>query len=190
MRENAKFLRSLLLHKWYVFKAGRLTGVPFWRRVFHDWSKFTPAEFGRYARWHHGPAESKDKREWARAWQHHMHNNPHHPEFWLLAWHGDPIFYARDGIGEHVADGVIFLPVPETYVREMVADWMAAGRTYAGDWVIANWVNEHGRKMHLHDETIALVDKIMLAVGYVQTDNCPWSYAASQRVLDWAKGAG
>jgi hypothetical protein len=40
----------LLLHKWYVFLAGRRLKVPFWRLVVHDLSKFSPAEFRHYAR--------------------------------------------------------------------------------------------------------------------------------------------
>jgi hypothetical protein len=179
-------MRSLLEHKTNVVKAGGLTGVPFGRLLLHDWSKFSPAEFGRYARWHHGDPELRDKREWAAAWQHHLHHNPHHPEFWLLAWHGNPDFYAVDGVGERVADNIIVLPMPETYVREMVADWLAASRTYTGKWDIALWLNEHGPKMRLHDRTVGELWGVMCEIGYMATDNCNWSWAAGQRFRDWA----
>lgn len=182
-----RFLKRLLDHKRNVMVAGRLTRMPFWRLLVHDWTKFTPAEFGRYARWHCGPAEDRDKGDWALAWRHHQHHSPHHPEFYLVAWHGDPTFYAVGGIGERVADNIIVLPMPEIYVREMVADWLAASKTYTGSWDIAIWVNEHGREMRLHDETVTLIDAVMHEIGYVQTDNCPWSYMAGSACRAWAE---
>ena len=42
-------LKSVLIHKWYVFLAGQLTGVPLWQLIIHDWSKFTPTELFGYA---------------------------------------------------------------------------------------------------------------------------------------------
>lgn len=174
MTEKRKFMCSLLNHKTNVVRAGRLTGVPFGRLLLHDWSKFSRHEFGRYARWHHGDPELRDKGEWAAAWQHHMHHNAHHPEFWLLAWHGAPDFYEVDCVGERVIDNIIVLPMPMTYVREMVADWLAASKTYTGDWNMARWLGQNGPKMRLHSVTVDRVHEVLLDIDYHLTDNCPW----------------
>lgn len=161
-----RYLLSLLRHKWYVFLAGRVTGVPLWRLVIHDWSKFTPAEFGRYARNFHGdysesPADKETvSLEFACAWLHHENLNPHHWGYWIPRsgrYAGQP------------------LPMPETYVRGMVADWMGAGRAYTGSWDIAAWLNANGPKMSFHDETVRLVATVMTEMGYYR-ETGDWSW--------------
>jgi hypothetical protein len=166
-------LCSVLIHKWYVFRAGRLTKVPIWRLIIHDWSKFGLTELFGYA----GNTEVKgiiSKSRWAKSWHHHLHHNPHHPEHWVLSWQGNPRFYNE--IGQNVAPYVTLLPMPETYVREMIADMMATGKRVTGFWDISSWLNQNGPNMHLHDETIMLIDKVMKEIGYTLTDNCDWSW--------------
>jgi hypothetical protein len=167
--------KSVLLHKWYVFLAGRITKVPLWRLVIHDWSKFSLIEFINYSRWKYGV---KSKQEWAKAWLHHLHHNAHHPEFWVLSWRGDPNFY--DGLGESAAPFVTLLPMPDFCVREMIADMMATSKEVTGSWDISYWLNQNGPDMHLHDETIIIIDKVMKEIGYALTDNCDWSWIATR----------
>lgn len=174
-----RFLWSLLRHKWFVILAGRRTKVPPWRLLIHDWSKFTSIEFSRYTQWHFG--NKKDKGEWAAAWHHHQRVNAHHPEYWLLSWRGDPSFYNE--IGERIADYIIVLPMPEVYVREMIADCMGASKAYTGSWNIAIWLNENGPKMLLHSESIRLIAVVMYEMGYMLTDNCDWSWLTLKEAL-------
>jgi hypothetical protein len=167
-------LKSVLAHKWYVFKAGRITSVPLWRLIIHDWSKFTLTELFGYAGNIYGTVS---KVKWAKSWLHHLHYNPHHPEHWVLSWRGNPGFY--DDLGEHIAPFVTILPMPETYVREMIADMMATGYKVTGSWDIADWLNQNGPNQHFHDDTIVTIDKIMKEIGYALTDNCDWSWIAT-----------
>ena len=178
MGPKLRFLRSLLAHKWYVLQAGRKLGVPLWRLLVHDLSKFSPSEFGRYARWHHGPEEQRNKWEWVAAWQHHLHRNSHHPEHYLVSWHGDPDFYQVSKVGEVVAERILVLPVPEVCVREMVADWHAASKAYTGKWDIARWLTVNLPKMRLHTETVHLVDSIVRELGYIHSHPMRVSYIA------------
>ncbi len=167
-----KQLKSLFFHKWYVFKVGLMIGgIPLWRLIIHDWSKFAPVEFINYSRYKFG---IKSIDSWGRAWLHHLHHNPHHPEHWLLTWRGDPDFY--NGIGQSVALFVTVLAIPETYVREMVTDMMATSKEITDSYDIADWLNENGPKMLLHDDTITRLDRVMREVGYGLTDNCDWSW--------------
>lgn len=173
-------LYSVLIHKWYVFLAGRLTRVPLWRLIIHDWSKFTPTEVFGYAG-NIGGVVSKSK--WAKSWLHHLHHNPHHPEHWVLSWRGSPEFY--DKLTKPIAPFVVLLPMPETYVREMIADMMATSKKVTGSWDIAIWFNKNGPNMNLHDETITLIDKVMKEIGYNLTDNCDWSWICDKEWLAW-----
>jgi hypothetical protein len=168
----------VLLHKWYVFLAGQITKAPFWRLVIHDWSKFGLTEMFGYA----GNIGGKvSKKRWAKSWLHHLHCNPHHPEHWILSWHGNSEFYNE--LAEPIAPFVVLLPIPETYVREMVADWMGASKMITGSWDISNWLNKNGPNMYLHDDTIVLIDKIMKEIGYQLTDNCDWSWIATREFV-------
>lgn len=175
-----KQLKSLLIHKWYVLQAGRLTGVPLWRLLIHDWSKFTPTELFGYAG-NIGGWTSKPK--WAKSWLHHLHHNPHHPEHWILSWRGNPEFY--DKLAEPIAPFVVLLPMPEIFIREMLADMMGTSKQVTGSWDIARWLNQNGSEMHLHNETVTLIDKVMKEIGYSLTDNCDWSWIATRCFIDW-----
>src|SRR5438445_12020655 len=98
-----RYLKYLVRHKWFVFVAGlRIGGIPFWRLVIHDWSKFLPCEWFPYARsfyggpWptlqeasvqcpgYSGPTKQSVRLDFDRAWLHHQHFNPHHWQHWVL----------------------------------------------------------------------------------------------------------
>lgn len=178
-----KQLKFLLTHKWYVLKAGLFVGgIPVWRLLIHDWSKFTPTEFFRYARYKY---QNGGKKEWSIGWLHHFHFNGHHPEHWILAWHGNPNFYSD--IGEDITKYISVLPMPEVYVREMVADMLATSKEITGNWDIAVWLNENGPNMRLHEDTITRLDSVLIELDYFFTDNCMWSYMAGNKLRDWAQ---
>lgn len=142
------YLKAVLRHKYYVFLAGRRVGnIPLWRLIIHDWTKFLPVEFIGYANWHFG--NCKNKETWAKAWLHHANHNPHHHEYWVIRWFGeDAQFYEE--LGEPVADFVVALEIPETYLREMVADWMGASRNYSGTWDFRDYVYPRMDRMNIH----------------------------------------
>lgn len=155
-----KYLKSLMAHKLYVLMAGLKTGVPVWRLVVHDWTKFLPIEFGPYARYFFAEG---DKQPFDYAWLHHQKHNPHHWQYWILVY-------------DEEIPQTVSLPMPETYVREMIADWTGASKAYTGSWDIAEWVNENGPQMILHDDTIERVWKVMLELGYMPGDKLDFAW--------------
>lgn len=126
-----KLLWQILVHKYWVLKAGRKIGVPLWRAVLHDWSKFTPTEFFAYRdRFILG----KDNPvAFARAYLHHIHHSQHHWQYHVaLSRKGSR---RSDGTCEGAA-----LDMPEWAVKEMVADWYAATVAYSGlKPTMSNW---------------------------------------------------
>lgn len=133
--------------------------MPVWRLIIHDWSKFTPREWGAYARrFGSGRGGSFDKAadpdEFHRAWTHHWHVNPHHWEHWL-SLRGD--------------GSLTPMEMPETYVREMVADWMGAGRAYTGRWDISQWYSKNRDRILLAPDARLMVDRLVsdMAWDYV-----------------------
>lgn len=171
MNAHWSYAASLLRHKWYVAVAGLRLGVSWWALLTHDWSKFTPAEWGPYVQKFYGKAQAERDAEmqqrttgalyraviWDQAavdaafdaaWLHHQKVQPHHWQAWVLVTDSDE-------------PRVRPLPMPERYVREMVADWCGAGRAYTGRWEVATWYAANRDKMLLHPETRAMVERVL-----------------------------
>ena len=152
MKPHLQYLSYVARHKWFVLVAGRRTGAPLWRLLIHDWSKFTPAEWGPYVRSFYGPdgrtPEVRD--DFDKAWLHHQHRNPHHWQHWLL----------REDDGD-----TLRLRMPEPLVREMVADWMGAGRAITGKWDVASWYEANADKILLHSATRSRVTALIARVS-------------------------
>lgn len=152
---HLRYLRTVLKHKMFVLIAGRKCGVPLWRLLIHDLSKFGRAEWGPYVRRFAGGRagamdHAADPDEWKRAWGHHWHRNPHHWEHWL-----------------HLTDDgrTVPLAMPEMYVREMVADWMGAARAYTGQWDARNWYGKNHERIKLHPDSCAFAERLLIEVA-------------------------
>ena len=146
------YLGYVVRHKWYVFWAARRLGI-MKRGLFHDLSKFRPSELIPYARsfynrngsprgdWPEGVKGAFD-----RAWLLHQHRNPHHWQYWILR---------QD-------DGTLkVLPMPDEYVREMVADWIGAGIAQEHGNDILPWYLKNRDRMILHSETRTKVESLL-----------------------------
>lgn len=102
MNAHWRYLKYVLRHKWFVYQAGRKTGVSRWQLLCHDLSKFRPDEWQPYAFYFYGEpfpdakwygdfrnwepwehTESGSKHAFNVAWLKHLHRNPHHWQHWL-----------------------------------------------------------------------------------------------------------
>lgn len=148
------YVWATLRHKWFVLLAGlKLGGIPLWRLLIHDWTKFTPSELPYYNRQFFG--DKGDPEGFAAAWLHHQNHNQHHWEYWKTR--SD---HSKGGSG--AVDG--WLPMPEVYVREMVADWLGASRTYSDSMEIAPWLNSYYHKMRFHPTTVARLRGVLAEI--------------------------
>ena len=115
----------------------------------HDASKYTSQESPQYDRYFY-PRENgvekneKIQRDFDYAWLHHIHNNPHHWQYWVL-----------------VEDEGGFKPleIPERYINEMVADWGSFALQKGSGQELVNWYNSHKDKMFLAPETRRKVEE-------------------------------
>ena len=57
------------------------------------------------------------------------------------------------------------LEMPERYAREMVADWMGAGRAISGKWEAADWYRRNYDAIQLHPHTREFVNRLLLGVA-------------------------
>lgn len=144
-------LKNILVHKWWVFYYCCKLGIP-WQGITHDLSKFSYTEFSESIKFYKGNSspipEAKRIQGYSLAWQHHKGRNPHHYEYWT----------------DNYDNGITCIKMPYNYVLELVADYIAAGKTYNGknfslkqelEW----WENCKDGKM-INESTKSLITNI------------------------------
>ena len=116
----------------------------------HDSSKYNIEEFDLYRHKFYkadGEEELSDY-EFNKAWLHHIHNNPHHPEYY--------IYTDYDNHYE-----TMVYEMPNRYIAEMILDWIAMSYKF-NDKVYNYWKKEGGHKaLIMHDNVVKKVDFIM-----------------------------
>lgn len=117
-----KHFITITRHRHAVIRHCFKAGIGF-RGLFHDLSKYTPAEFLPGAKYYQGTRSPNDmQREiygYSSAWLHHKGRNKHHFEFWTDY---DPV--------THIVTPV---KMPFKYVIEMFCDRVAACKIYKGE---------------------------------------------------------
>jgi hypothetical protein len=58
------------------------------------------------------------------------------------------------------------LPMPEHYAREMVADWLGAGRAITGKWEAKEWYQKNKNAIILHPTTRAFVENLLEEISF------------------------
>lgn len=143
---HARYLRYLARHKWHVFVAACRLGIPI-RGLLHDLSKFRPSEWFPYVATFYGRDESAEaNRNFAYAWLRHQNRNPHHWQYWILI--------LDDG-------GTPEMAMPDPVRREMLADWIGAGKAQGQTAPDATrvWYLKNRDRIILHPETRAWVEQ-------------------------------
>lgn len=151
---ECEYAESLRSHIAYVIEAGNNIGVPSYQLAVHDASKWGGEEFYAYAKHFKGGGAPK---LFAQAWLHHIHNNPHHWQYWIF-----PDGYSTDG--SNVENGVVYMPI--NYAAEMIADWMGASMAYTGSWDMTNWLCNNMRKIIVHSKTAEFLREQLDHLGY------------------------
>ena len=122
--------------------------------IHHDISKWSDDEYKAYDAYFYGNKKTKDVEEaFNYAWLHHIHQNPHHWQHWVLI---------NDDDGTHA------LEMPEEYVIEMFCDHAAFSFKAGKRDEISKWYKDHKLNMMLHRNTKVmyedLLDKYLKAV--------------------------
>lgn len=112
----------------------------------HDLSKYSDEEYKAYDNYFYGNKTKKVQEEFDYAWLHHIHNNPHHWQYWLLV---------------NDEDGTYALEMPENYVIEMISDWWAFSHKSGNLYEIFDWYKKNKKRQILHENTRKLVEEIL-----------------------------
>lgn len=134
--------KKICIHKYWVFHYCCKMRIPL-QGLMHDMSKFSPIEFWESAKYYQGNISPIDvcKKEngWSEAWMHHKGRNKHHYEYWQ----------------DNFDNGGSPVEMPMKYKKEMLCDYLGAGRAYYGkdftytkeyDW----WKNKMNKPISMH----------------------------------------
>ena len=123
----------------------------------HDYSKNSTAEYNPYDQYFYGGNRSYAvKLAFDYAWLHHIHNNPHHWQYWVLL-EDDP------------ETGVPFkaLQIPLPYIFEMIADWWTFSWKNNNLFEIFDWYADHRHKQFIHPESRKMLENILKKIWNV-----------------------
>ena len=156
IKRHINYLKYVVKHKWFVFKACLYLNVSWYNAIMHDMSKFLPSEWFPYAETFYkenGDSQYNETKEFNIAWNHHQKRNPHHWQYWLL----------KMDRGDNIP-----LEIPINYLKEMIADWIGAGRAINGKYFNENgnlevyeWYQKNKEKIILHETSKRMLENIL-----------------------------
>lgn len=111
----------------------------------HDASKYSDEEYMGYCN-HFYPSEGfeDDDELFQLSWLHHMHNNAHHPEYWIVF---------DDGQSSP-------LDMPFEYICEMLCDW-SSFQYDDPDSTATQWWEDNRDDMILSEQTVRVVEDLL-----------------------------
>ena len=111
----------------------------------HDDSKYSIEEYNAYDNYFYGSRSYQGVKDFDYAWLHHIHNNPHHWQYWVLV---------NDEDGEKILD------MPDEYIIEMICDWWSFSWKSGDLTEIFKWYEDHPN-MKLSENTRKKVEDIL-----------------------------
>ena len=117
--------------------------------LMHDASKTSKEEYDAYNEYFYGGNRSfRVVRNFQNAWLHHIHNNPHHWQYWVL-------------INDEPDEGEVALEMPYECIIEMICDWWAFSWQKGDLSEIFSWYDKHQKYIKLASNTRRIVEDIL-----------------------------
>lgn len=127
----------------------------------HDDSKYSVEEYDAYDQYFYGGNRSyKVVQDFNYAWLHHIHQNPHHWQYWVLI-NDDPGEDENGTPHEYPFGNVVALMIPLPYIFEMIADWWSFSWKSGNLFEIFNWYAEHRNYQYIHPESRKIIEAIL-----------------------------
>lgn len=152
MSHPIKHFKTITKHRHRVIVHCFKAGIGF-QGLFHDLSKYSPAEFIPGAKYYLGTRSPNEKERelfgYSLAWMHHKGRNKHHFEYWvdlnIATKRYEPV------------------PMPMCYLTEMFCDRVAACKIYKGkDYTDSSALEYYLRgnaRAKMHEETADLLEE-------------------------------
>lgn len=128
----------------------------------HDQSKYEEEEYIAYDLYFYGGNKSYEVvQNFNKAWLHHIHNNPHHWQYWVL-------------INDNPNEGEIIIDMPDEYIIEMICDWMSFSFKKGDINELFSFYESRSKYMKLSDNTRKKVEDILdrIRIKSSESDIC------------------
>lgn len=114
----------------------------------HDSSKYMMGdEYTAYDKYFYGGNKSYQVvQDFNKAWLLHIHRNPHHWQYWVLAQDDGP---------------EILIEMPYWYIVEMICDWWSFSWKSGNLYEIFDWYEKHKDHIKLNPKTRKTVEDIL-----------------------------
>lgn len=113
----------------------------------HDKSKYSEEEFVPYSKYFGSSNVTPEiETNYYYAWLHHIHNNPHHWQYWVIV----------DNANTNIP-----LEMPKEYVLEMICDWWSFSWSKKDLSEIFRWYDERKEKMIFHPKTQEYIEYVL-----------------------------
>ncbi len=165
MYHPIRHFRVITRHRHRVIAHCFRAGIGF-QGLFHDLSKYSPAEFWTGAKYFQGRrspnAAEREEKGYSEAWMHHKGRNRHHFEYW------------RDF--SETAHTNLPVKMPLRFVMEMFCDRVAASKIYRGkdydDGHPLRYFRGGPDKTEMHPETAALLESLLCMLAHEGEARC------------------
>lgn len=137
-----KHLHTVNKHRFIVMNLCFKLGL-YWQGLTHDLSKYSYIEFFTSVKYYTGSKSPIDKeikeKGYSSCWLHHKGRNKHHWQYWTDFYHGE----------------VVYIDMPLKYIKEMVADRIAACMVYQKD----NYQPDSALRFYLNSQEKLFIPK-------------------------------
>ena len=117
----------------------------------HDESKYSTEEYDAYDQYFYGQNKSYAvEQAFDYAWLHHIHQNPHHWQYWVLL---------EDDPETELPYKTLMIPLP--YIFEMIADWWSFSWKKGNLFEIFNWYAEHREKQYINPNSRMILERVL-----------------------------
>lgn len=135
----------------------------------HDESKYGKKEYEAYNNYFYNERTPEVEKQFDYAWLHHLHNNKHHWQYWLLK--EDDSYVITDNGTTNDMCVMKALDMPDKYIAEMIADWWSfSWSKYIKNhnkqdlYEIFTWYSDHVDKILLSHNTELKVEKMLNSI--------------------------
>lgn len=123
----------------------------------HDASKSDIEEYDAYDKYFNSSRSYYVVQNFQYAWLHHLHNNPHHWQYWVL-------------INDDKDSGENLLEIPDNYIIEMICDWWSFSWTNGNLYEIFDWYDKGKEYRKINSNSLKKIEEI-LAFIKLELDN-------------------
>ena len=119
----------------------------------HDYSKNKPEEYAAYDAYFYGHNRSYAVvQDFKTAWLRHIHQNPHHWQYWIL-------------FNDEPGEGCELMEIPYCYILEMICDWWSFSWGKDDLTEIFGWYDKRKDYMRINSKSRAIIEDILRKIA-------------------------